>query len=160
VNGWRGILVATVLLWFGAVLQGSVAPQIRIGNAYPDFLLVFLSLMCLFTTTSGATILGFFTGLMTGAPAGANLGPHIISRTIAGHVDGWVGAIGFQPNAFWAGVNTLIVTVVAHLLQMFLAPPPGIPAFLAATIASAVYNGVLAMPLYLLLRRILSPKGA
>ena len=158
-SGGRGILVAAILLWVGAVLQGSVAHRIGIATAQPDFLLIFMSVMSLYCSTAGSTGLGFFTGLMTGAPAGANLGAQAISRTFAGFADGWIGSIGFQPNAFWAAVNTAIVTVIAQLLLMFLAPPKAIPLFLAATIASAVYNGVLAMPVYLLLRRILSPKG-
>jgi hypothetical protein len=159
VNGVKGVMVAAVLLWLGAVLQGSLAPRISIFEASPDFLLIFMSVMCLYCTTAGATVLGFFTGLMTGAPSGANLGAYIVSRSFGGFADGWIGSIGFQPNAVWAAVNTAVLTVIAQLLLMFLAPKPGIPAFLAATIASAVYNGVLAMPVYLLLRRILSPKG-
>ena len=150
------MLVAGVLLWLGAALQGAIAPRMGIFIARPDFLLIFLSVMCLHCTTAGATVLGFFAGLMMGAPAGANLGAYIISRSVAGFVDGWIGVIGFQPNLFWAAVNTAIVTVVAQLLLMFLAPQQGITAFLAATIASAVYNGVLAIPTYALLRRILS----
>jgi hypothetical protein len=57
-------------------------------------------------------------------------------------------------------LNSFFLTIVAQLILMFFAPPPGIASFLGATIGSAMVNGVLAVPVHALLRRILGPQGA
>jgi hypothetical protein len=50
-------------------------------------------------------------------------------------------------------------TLLAYLLMMVPAPPPEVGRYLRDTIVAAMYNGVLAIPLYALLRRTLRSKG-
>jgi rod shape-determining protein MreD len=158
-KGARGFIVAAIALWLGAVLQQSLG-RYGILNARPDYLLVMLSCLCLYASRSGGALAGFAAGLLSGAITGANLTQYIFSRTVAGFGDAWARHLGLDPNAVTAAVNSFFMTVVAQLILMFFAPPPGITSFLGATIGSAMVNGVLAVPVNALLRRILGPQGA
>lgn len=158
-KGGRGFIVALVALWLGAVLQQSLG-RYGILNARPDYILVMLSCICLYSSRSGGALAGFAAGLLSGAITGANLTQYIFSRTVTGFVDAWARNLGLDPNAVTAALNSFFMTVVAQLILMFFAPPPGIASFLGATIGSAMVNGVLAVPVNALLRRILGPQGA
>ena len=158
-KGWKGLLIAAFCIWVAAALQESVAWKLAIFGARPEFLLVVLATLCMFTNRLGGTLLGFFTGFAFGAIAGANLTWYVVSRSIAGFLDGWSGGLGLQGNIPLAGLNAFFVTIFAELLLMFFIAPKGIASFVAATIGSAIYNGVLAMPMYMLLRRVLGPQG-
>jgi rod shape-determining protein MreD len=158
-RGARGIVVAAVALWFGAVLQQSVG-RYGIAGARPDYILVMLSCLCLYASRSGGALAGFFAGLLSGAITGANLTQYIFSRSVAGFADAWARNLGLDANALTAALNSFFMTLVAQLILMFFAPPPGIATFLGATIGSAMVNGVLAVPVHALLRRILGPQGA
>jgi len=159
VKGYKGVLFSAFVLWFGAALQQVVSPRVGIFGANPDFLLVFMSCLCLWTSRVGGGVVGFFAGLFAGATTGANMTQYIFSRTITGFLDAWSRLFGVDANLFVAAINAVLVTVIAQLVQMFFAPPSGIVAFLGATIGSAMYNGVLAVPVYALWRRILGPQG-
>ena len=158
-TGARGFLVGAVALWLGAVLQQSLG-RYGIFNARPDYLLVVLSCLCLYSSRAGGALAGFFAGLLSGAITGANLTQYIFSRSVAGFLDAWARKLGLDPNALTAAMNSFFMTVVAQLILMFFAPPSGIASFLGATIGSAMVNGVLAIPVHALLRRILGPQGA
>lgn len=158
-RGGRGILVGLAALWVGAVLQQSLG-RYGILNARPDYLLVMLSCLCLHANRSGGALLGFVAGLLSGAITGANMTQYIFSRSVAGFMDAWSRNLGLDPNSLTAALNSFFLTIVAQLILMFFAPPPGIASFLGATIGSAMVNGVLAVPVHALLRRILGPQGA
>lgn len=158
-KGWTGVLVAVATLWLAAVLQQSIG-RYGILNARPDYLLVALSCLCLYASRAGGAMVGFIAGLMAGAITGANLTQFIFSRSVAGFLDSWSRSLGLDANAVTAAANAFFVTIVAQLILMFFAPPPGIASFLGATIGSAMVNGVLAVPVHALLRRILGPQGA
>jgi hypothetical protein len=86
------------------------------------------------------------------------LAHYIASLTVAGFLGSWSRAIGLHVNWGVAAVTTLILTIVARLFWMFLAGPHEPLKFLEDTIGTAMYNGVLAIPVYMLLQRILNPK--
>jgi rod shape-determining protein MreD len=141
----------------GGGCQRAVSPYIAIGGVAPDFLLVVIGCLALFGTRRSGSIIGFLAGVIEGALAGANLAAYAVSRTIAGFVSGWFSALEFEAGAIVASFVVFAITLLSQLLLMFVAPPGQIGGFLLATIGSAVYNGVLAMPLYALLRRVLDP---
>lgn len=159
-KGIRGVLVSGLAIWLSAVLQQSIAHRIDLLTATPDFLLITLSCLCMYSSRAGGALIGFLVGLAAGAITGANLSQFIFSRTITGFLDSWSRSFGLDPNFIAAAVNAFVVTIVAQLILMFFAPPSGIVAFLGATILSAMVNGVLAVPVHALLRRILGPQVA
>ena len=157
-KGIRGILVSSLAIWLSAVFQQSVSHRIDIYSATPDFLLITLSCLCMYASRAGGAVIGFIAGLAAGSITGANLSQFIFSRTITGFLDAWSRSFGLDPNFIAAAVNAFFVTIVAQLILMFFAPPSGITAFLGATILSAMVNGVLAVPVHALLRKILGPQ--
>jgi hypothetical protein len=52
-------------------------------------------------------------------------------------------------------VTAFAVTILAQLMLMFVAPPAQLMPFLRDTIGTAIFDGVIAMPFYLLLKRLL-----
>lgn len=155
-----GLVVLSVLgIWLSAILQQSLAPYIAIGGVQPDFLLVLLGTASLFMNRGPASGFGFGCGFVEGAIAGVNLTHYGISRSIAGFVASWSRAIGFELNVLVAVVTAALTTLVAGLVYMFGAAPHGVGRFLGDTIGSAVYDGVLAIPVYLLLKRVVNPRA-
>ncbi len=156
-KGWKGIVVVAITLWISAALQQSMVNRLSLFGMEPDFLLISLACLAMFYDRSGACIIGFLTGALYGAIDFANLTHYVISRTTAGFCAGWSKELNLQGTILVAAVTTALTTVFARLVQMFLVPPSLITPFLGATIRTAVYNGVLAVPVYLLLKRVMGP---
>lgn len=149
-----------LLLWLAGVLQQSLSQRMAIFGVPPDFLLVAMGAMALLTHRTKATSFGFLAGLIQGALSGANMAHYIVSRSVSAFAMATVSRSGLQIGLLLAGVLCAGMTVLAQFLLLFLAPPRDILSFIGATIGTAVYNGVLAMPLYALLRRFAEPQTA
>lgn len=134
-----------------AIMQQSVAP--RIGS--PDFLLVFLTVSSMFQTRLGGALTGGYLGLLQGALATANMTHYVASRAITGFGLGWSNQFRLRPTAVLAAVIAVVGTLIAQTIWMFIAGPSGIGAFVGDTIRTAMYNGVLAMPVYVILKKVL-----
>ncbi len=156
-KGAKGAFVAIVCLWVAAGCQQGLAQPLSIFGATPDFLLIAMATMGLFCSRQTSTVIGFFAGLLQGAIAGASLGSYVVTRTVSGFLVGWFNAMEMDANIVLAFIVVATTTLVAQFMLLFLTAPPGIGRFVLATIESAVYNGVLAMPFYALLQKILDP---
>jgi rod shape-determining protein MreD len=146
--------MAALCLWLAGGFQASLAPRLAIAQVAPDFVLIVLGSVSILSSRRAGTVSGFFGGLIEGGLAGANLTQYVISRSLAGFLTGWLTAWEFEATVIVAFFAVVACTLEAQLLLLFLAPPTRIFAFLLATIGSAIYNGVLAMPLFALLKRI------
>ncbi len=156
-KGVRLFSVILIGLWLAGGCQEGLAPRLNLGGASPDFLLIVLSVLGLYCKRRQGAFLGFAAGMIEGSLAGANLSAYVLTRTIAGFACASISHFEFEPNPFVAGAVTAVVTVLANLGVMFVSPPGAIFPFVLATIGSAVVNGVLAMPLHLLIRRLSDP---
>lgn len=158
-KGAKGVLVTVLCLWLAGGCQQVVAPRLAVAGTPPDFLLVVLGCLSICGTRVSGAATGFAAGVIQGAISGAHMGQYGVSRTIAGFLTGWLNALELEANATVAFFAVLLTTLVSQLLLMFMAPPSAsrIFGFLLATMGSAVYNGVLAIPLFVLLKRILDP---
>jgi len=152
---WQLPVTVIVSIWIAAVLQSALAQHLSIFGCRPDFPLILLANFALILPRGAAALVGFACGFATGAIAGANLTHYIVSRTFAGFCLSWSKAIGIQLNLLFVGLATALTTIFAGILWMFLAAPHGLASFIGDTIGSALYNGVLAVPVYVLLRKIL-----
>lgn len=158
-NPRRYVPLCIILFWLGGALQQSVAPRLSLLGARPDFLLIALSVLSLFGPRATGAWLGFGAGLVHGALSMANMAQYVISRTVSGFFVGWSNDLHLRSGPQLAGLTTAAATLVAQLILLFLAPTTHIAGYLGATIKSAVYNGVLAVPLYLLVRGFSGPQN-
>ncbi len=152
------VLLAAGLLWLAAACQQGLAPRTELFGAQPDFLLVVLATLSLWLGRSGGAVLGFFTGWIYGALVGANLTVYLLTRTVTGFVAGWSNDLKIQESWILAAGMGFFVTILSGFGVTFLAPHPEVAPALADTIQGAIYNGMLAIPVYALLRRILGPQ--
>lgn len=146
------VVLVGLALWLAGGLQQVVAARLAIAGASPDFLLSGLAAASLFLPRSRAALLGFFCGLIHGSLAGANVTHYVISRTVSGFLASWLQNTRIEPNFVVAFVTGFLTTLFAQILLMFLAPPRDLLAYLGATIGSAVYNGLLVLPVYFVLK--------
>ena len=156
-SGVKGFIVAVVCLWIAAGCQQALVPQIGILHSTPDFFLIVLTCLGLMADRKGGAILGFFCGALTGALAGANIAAYAITRTLTGFLLGWFNDLEMESNILTVAIATAIVTICAQLMLMFGVHRGPIPSFLAGTLLSAMVNGVLAIPVYVVLRKLLDP---
>lgn len=156
-KGWKGVLAVALVLWICAAFQQALAARLAIFGFKPDFLLVALGSFALVCERRKATFIGFCCGAIGGAAAFANITHYVVSRSVTGFAAGWFKQFHLENNLVVMGITVSMLTVLASLLLMFLAPPQAITPFLADTIRTAVYNGVLAVPMCLLVKWIVGP---
>lgn len=149
--------LAVFLIWVAGGLQQTLSPRIEFLTGQPDFLLVMLSSLGLFCNRRGGSVLGFAIGLIHGGLAGADLSAYTVTRTVVGFLLGWFNELELESNWVLAFLVTAGITVLAQLMLMFGVHRGPLTPFLTGTLISAVYNGVLAIPVYALLKRILGP---
>lgn len=147
----RAFIVIAIALWFAGGCQATLAPSMAIAGASPDFLLIALVVMAPWIARKGATLMGFAAGLLHGAIAGANLTAYVVSRTLAGFFLGSLSPLEMESSVPLSSILAAVTTICVGLVSLFLAPPAAIGPFLLATIGSAIYNGVLAVPVHLML---------
>lgn len=151
---YRPVLVQAIALFLAGAIQQALAPRMSILGAVPDFILVVVICVSLMSNRPKGAIVGFAGGVIEGALAGANTSAYAISRTLAGFCASWSKVLGFEMSLLAVGVAAFFSTILAETIWMFIGLRSGVGGFLAATIGTAVYNGVLAMPLYALLKRL------
>lgn len=156
-KGLPGFLTCVVLLWLGAVLQQALPARLGIFGAIPDFLLLVALTLSHFNRPGPASLIGFTAGLFQGGISGANLVHYVASRVCSSMGLSATVRDSINVTAPVAGLTVAAFTVLARVIVLLLAPDPNITAYLAATIGTAVYNGVIAIPLYALLRRFFRP---
>ena len=151
-----GALLALALgLWFAAALQQALAYRMVIFGAMPDFILVFLAASSPRLNRVPAAWNGFAAGVVQGAVAGANLTHYTISRTITSFLLARLPDLRLESGIPLAAATAFFTTLVAQVIFMFLAAPRGILSFLGATMGSALFNGVLVIPVFLVIERVL-----
>ena len=159
----RRIVTLGAVLFAVAVLQSVLGEKYAIAGARPDLLTATAIVAALFCDANGGAAAGFFAGMLLAslaAPPHGGFGSLIVSRTLTGFGVGWLEARIFRDNALLAVVLVALGTALAEVLFFLFAPQPNILHWLRAVGGTALYNGVLALPLYLLLRRLLSVRRA
>lgn len=151
------VLALGLILWICAAMQQSLAERLGVLGFRPDFLLVAVACFSMFFTRAGGALVGFVAGAIYGALDMANLTVFVISRTCAGFACAWANDLRVKEGPLVASISTALTTVFARFIYMFLAPPAFLMPFVGDTIRTAVYNGVLAVPMYLLVKRIMGP---
>jgi len=158
VRGWRGALICVFTIYIAAAAEESFGDWRLLGGR-TDFLLLAMSVLCTFASRRGGALLGFSAGWLYGALDGANMWQYVASRTLGGFAIAWLAESGIVRGYLTAVVAGVFGVIFCQCIQMFLAPPPVIGHFLGDTIRTAAYNGVLAILVYAVFKRILDPRG-
>jgi rod shape-determining protein MreD len=153
----RGVIAGLIALYLCAAFQETLAPRMRFAGVYPDLLLTVGICLSMLVSRTKAALCGFAAGLTQGAIVGAAMGAFIVTRTAAGFMASWSKTFGYEPKPVAIGVVTFFATLFASILWFFFGQGSGIAGFGLATIGTALYNGVLSIPLYALLRRVVDP---
>jgi cell shape-determining protein MreD len=149
----RYALTAVLLIWICAGMQQGIASKLSVFGAPPDYLLVGACILGLLTETRIALIIGFCVGVAHSAIVGESMWQYVVTRMLAAWLCAFLVESRFQRNFGSAAVTTLGCTLVSGLVFMIIAPQPNIAGTLTATIIKAVYNGVLAMVVYIPIER-------
>ncbi|MCH7945449.1 MAG: hypothetical protein IIC73_05460 [Armatimonadetes bacterium] len=150
--------ILIVCFWLAAVLEHSVTQRFLAEGGRPDLLLALALSVSVMFQPRYAALLGFLAGLLQGGMASADLAHFTIAYTMVGFAAGWVSKLKLDVRPWFVALVVLGGTLVAGLLMMIPAPPPEFWPRLRDTILSAMYNGVLAIPIYVLIRRSLVQK--
>jgi hypothetical protein len=151
------VLICVVSMYLAAASQQALSRWTFLGGA-PDYMILALSVLCLFTSPKGGAVLGFFDGWLYSALDGSNMWQYVLTRTLTGYAIAWIAESGIERSTFSALLAGFLGVVVSKVTFMFLAPPSGLGIYLGDTIRTAVYNGVLAMLFYAALNRIVGPR--
>ena len=151
----RYVFPAVFIIWLSAILQGRAAHALRIHGAQPDLPLIALACSALLVGSVRGTLLGFWTGLLAAVISPQTYGSLFVSRILAGAFAGGFGSSLIRDNLFVPPVIVFATTVLAELLCVLIAPGQAIHHirhWAELTAGSILYNTLLALPMYLLLR--------
>ena len=153
----RQWLLAALCVWLAALVQGRGAHAISIRGAQPDLPLVALTCAAFLMGSLPGTGLGFWTGLLAGAAFPSTYGSVFASRIVAGAFAGSFGRSLICDNWIVPPLVVLATTLLAEGVHVLMAP--GLAAhdarrWLLLLGGELLYNTLLALPLFLLLRRL------
>lgn len=157
-DDFRRVVAIVISLWLAAVLQSGAVAYLEIFGARPDFLLLVGLVWPLVLRPSSGCIVGFFSGALHGWVTTVSLTVNALVRCVVGYVMGMAPRSGFDVDGRSAVVAVFLGTVVTQVAVFFAAPPTDRLGFVRATIGMALYNGVLAFPVFWVVRRVSGPR--
>ncbi len=145
----------TAFIFCAAVLQAALAWRMAWHGARPDLTLVVSLIAACFLEPNSAASCGFLGGLLSACiaapPAGA-FGSIVVSRTLVVALVGWLEHRMFRDSGAMAVLVALVGTLGAETFFYLFAPQHNIGHWLRNLGGEAVYNTLLAYPLYRLIR--------
>ncbi len=150
-------------LLLAAMLQLVFADPLQIKGAKPDFLLLFALMGSLFCDLNGGAALGFFAGLIHASFASSphgGFGSLIVNRTLVSGFVGWLEERVFRDSPIMTPLFAFTGTLVAETLFYLSVPQGRLRHRVFIAVGTALYNAFLALPVYLLLRRLTGLKKA
>ena len=153
----RHILGIGAVLFGAALMQSAWAGAMRVHGAQPDFLVMACCLCALFCDANGGAGVGFAAGLLhacLASPPHGGFGSLIVSRTIVGFGVGWLEERIFRDSSLLALAVVSLGTILAELLFFLFAPQRHVLLWARSMGLATLYNTILALPFYFLVRRI------
>jgi rod shape-determining protein MreD len=142
------------LLLLAATIQGNLPSWLIFKGARPDLILVVIIVTALTLDPVTGTVIGFVAGFVHGSIVGESVGSFIVSRTIIGFAAGCVTIRLFSENPVVPVVAAGGLTFAGEGLFLLLNPIPDFTTALNIMLAKALYNSLLALIAYWILRRI------
>lgn len=150
------------LVFVTAVLQVSIFWRIEIAGGTPDVLMVVVASIALLTGSIAGATSGFAAGVLLACVAALPLGPHALLATLIGYAIGRVGEVLVTddhpvPPIVAAVLATLAIALGRPLVEFLLDPAVStVDGLLAHAAASALLSGLVALPVFGLVRRTLN----
>jgi rod shape-determining protein MreD len=134
-------------------LQSQVSDRIAIFGSRPDFLMAAIMAMALVIDPALGAVVGFAAGLVHASIVGLSFGGFIVSRTLLGFAVGSLRSWVFQENLIILSATALLGTLACESIYFLIEPARSGSAALAQLPMESVYNAVLAVVCYRLVRR-------
>ena len=148
----KALLAVCVVLLAGA-LQSQISGRIPVLGSRPDFFLAATMAMGLVLDPALGAAFGFAAGLTHASIVGVSLGGMIVSRTLLGFAASSARARVFQDNPLVLLALALVGTICCEGVYFLIDPTRGSMAALDKLSMESVYNAVLTVICYLLIRR-------
>lgn len=154
-------ITSVALIVCAALLQVSVMYRIEIGDAAPDLLVLVVASIALLTGSVSGAAHGFVAGVVLATFAAVPLGPHALVGTLIGYAIGRVGEALVTDDhpvpPLMAGIFATFAMQVGRPLVEFLVNPTigQVDGLWTQAILVTVLSAVLAVPVYLAVRRML-----
>jgi rod shape-determining protein MreD len=159
-------ITSVALVLFAALLQVSVVFRIEIGDASPDLLVLVVSSIALLTGSISGAVHGFVAGLALATFAAIPLGPHALVAMLIGYTIGRVAEALVTDDhpapPLIAGIIATFVMQIGRALVEFLVNPAlgEVDGLWTQAVLVTLLSAVLAVPVYLLVRRVLVAANA
>ena len=153
------LVIVCAMILLGAA-QGALAHRMTIGQISPDFLIAATAAIGLLLGPTAGTLAGMLAGLAHGSITGVGLGSFMASRALVGCLAGSAKSHVFHDNPLVPLVGGIVGTLVAESVFVLLNPPARLGEWFAPLPLIAIYNGIIAVPTYWVLRRLLISKAA
>jgi rod shape-determining protein MreD len=152
------IFIASVIVSASVVIQSTWAARWRMMDVCPDVVLTVILLISLILGPRHAALQGFWGGYLCGILAGKNLGSFILSRLFAGYFIGLAQKATVRENPLVAWAAVFVGTILAEGISFIVNPIFNVPSWGEIVLKEAVFNTLLALPLYPLFLRALRPR--
>jgi len=149
----RQVVLIVFLLLLAAALQGLFAVSLRIGGAQPSLPIVLLACAASLLGEARGAFLGLWTGLLIVSMTPDHPGSILTSTIFSGVFAGLLQRTFARDSPF---VPPLVVFATTIFQQgvFVLMNPHHLRLWAFSTLGEVIYNTILALPVYMLLRRI------
>lgn len=155
-----GVVLAVVVPVIAAVLQGAVAPFVAVGAARPNLVVLAAASWSVAAGPREAAWWAFIGGVTLDLLSGGPLGGSALAALVPVVAVGMGDSAGRRPRSVVTGALLVAAATVGaaalYLLVLGVVgrPLPDLSTLLGATIGTATYNGVLALVIYPLCRKV------
>ena len=159
-------IASVLLVLVTTLLQVSIVYRIEVGNASPDLLILVVVSIALLTGSVSGAAHGFLAGVALATFAALPLGPHALLGTLVGYAVGRVGEALVTDEhpvpPLLAGIfATLTMQVGRPLVEFLVNPQMGrVDGVWSQALLVTIISSVLAVPTYVLVRRLLVSASA
>lgn len=150
-------LAIAISVYIAAVLDASVSERIAVFGAAPSFLFILIGQFCIPMNRTKGMLFGFMIGAIQGALAGSDIQHFMAGGVIGGLLAASCRDLSLDYSLLAVVSVTAITSFLARLIHVLLAPPPHVSVALLDTLIGAMYNGVLAAPVFFIFKKMMEP---
>ncbi len=143
--------------------QTTIIPYFEIGGVQPDLVLIVITIYAFIEGPVWGSLAGFMGGLLQDLVTIRNMGLGSLSKTIVGYFAGLAKKNVVSENVFLPMVVVFLTSLVAQIIYISFSFLVGDTialreVFFRLIVPSAIYDSLLAVPVYLLFLKILARK--